>query len=939
MVHYKCFEVTMNRNEVEKAINEFEKRSELLDSSKHSGHIYRKYDCLNIFISDANYLKNLDVEINDSMKSFTFQRKDFQYVNLSKDELLTYIAARTAFRNGKLPNISRLEFLIYIYVFEIVSGIHGDGYKTKRDMLDTLMKLFPFNVSKYDKVFIEVYEVLFLQYHYLFDIDEYFKSIPLNLFEGCSFIYDGKIPVKYMTTDEIFHLTNEYIYKKKINKTYNLNDKIIFDECFDYVRETVDYKIKEQGLSITTIDNIIKYELQFVWVCPYKNMMVAYPQRVDLKLTDSKNKMHYFHYGFHSTMKYKSMELRSEAVYEITEYIMNSLNLDLKKQRSNEYAYWLSKASKSLAALIKDAVVEWVGDHPYANKYNEISAIELQTKIQEYNENPEKVKNLGSIVEAIGLSGNITLDSYDDGILLVHKYIERAISKNELSGRYTKFEEFYNKTINPNDRSIDLFLIDAIKLKDIDCCVIRKTAVCHFSKDLIQYYLLKFDSLFGYFGFRTQIRGNIVPVVNKYSEYLMLYLTEIVNGVHGDSYIAKRSLLDNTLFLANEKATYKELLTEAYEILYLQHCKELDYELYQRSISLSIFVGYQFTKKKDVNIYSPSMEHVFMEMVSGIAIYESKDRFLLKASFDFVINEICDKDISVEGFNLINLFKFNTLKCDNYQLKKIKAKYPEDLVINFVDDLQVFHLIYKGVHSKYHYYYEPLQKSRILFLLNHILYSLYKYCGGADELDNPYSTLWALYNRSELPVSDQNIIDTAVFKWVSKDKKHLSKVLKASADFGIKYWFEKNVIKKVKKTPEIPLEVKCNLDISDVEAVRKASNKIQEKLIIEDEIETKELKSLNKTKKKEEEVDNDGTLHYVVKSMTSFDGTILNLLIDFKVNQAIELAKIEGVSLELIVDRINELSMQCIEDVLIINNEVVNDYLSDLVIALKRKRN
>lgn len=918
----------MDKSELYKAIDKFYKRIELLDHAKHSVYISRQYDSLNTFKSDGNYLKDFDIEIDDSFKSFTFQRANFQYLNLSKQELFAYIASRTSFRNGKLPNISRIDFIAYIYIFEIVNGIHGDGYTIKRDLLDSLCKLFNTNESKYQKVFAEGYELLFLQYYYNLDKEEYFKSVPFELFNGYKLKFDSKLPVRFMTTDEIFFLVNEHIFKKKINKNYNTNDKCIFDELFDYVKETVDKKIISNNLSITTLSSTIKYALEFELDIPFKNMIVAFPEQANVQFIDNKNKMHLIDYGIHSTMKYKTMVSRADSIYGLFVVIMDSLNLVISKKGTEKYNYNLSENSNKLLKLIKSAVSDWVSGHPFAIGYNEISTDELEAKIQMYNENPDTAKELE--VDNDELSGSITINSYDSGISLIDKYIERAISKTQVNWRYLKFDKFYNKSINPNDKSFDIFLSDAIKLKDVNCSIIFKTPVNHFTKDLIQYFLLSVGSLLGYFGFRTQLRNNIVPSINKYSDYLMLYLTEIVNGVHGDSYDNKRFLLDNLMFLTFEKNTYNELLTESYEILYLQYENELDFKSYQESISLLLFDNYIFTKKKVDNTYPISMEHVFKEVGNSIDIHDFRDKYLLKACFDFVINKIIDTDFRIDGVNLVDLLKFNTLKLNEYQYKKIKARFPSAYNIYFIDDLKVFHSIEGGIHSRDHYYYDAKQKRKISDFLVKVLYSLYRYCGVLEETTNYYDTFWDHHVRSDFPEKYQHIIDVAVLKWVSTDNKVLSTILDSPNDKAIKKWLNNN--RKLKESKDLSYDKSYQLDISDIDDVRKASYIIQEKLIIEEEIDDL---SLEKAKNIEDEVENDGTLDYVVKNIEPFERNILNLLMNSKNDTAIELARNEGISLELIVDKINELSMQCIEDVLIINNEVVDDYLPDLELALK----
>ncbi len=385
-----------------------------------------------------------------------------------------------------------------------------------------------------------------------------------------------------------------------------------------------------------------------------------------------------------------------------------------------------------------------------------------------------------------------TFDSYEAIKNFVNNYLTKT---NKTNNKSPKKES--------NDNSIKVFIKNANLLKNYDSTVLKKTTVFHFSKNIIQYYLLNEARLIAYVGFRTQVRNEVVPTINKFNEFLLLYLMEIVNGIYGDTYDEKRCMLDKTLYLANEKKSYRELIIEAYEILYLQYSKDLELNSFQKGISLSVFEGYKFVDKNYTNVYEPTAEHLFKELgpyLTGSYDKDSKSR--LKASFDFVYYELKEDDLyNIGGQGIDEIFAFESEEIADSPLNKIKALYPTAIQLFFVDNDGEFHFIKKGAHGKKIYFHEYRRKMLIEYVFESIMVSLEKFCSDYEyDDDDEYGNLdnSAMADRLKAnifgnydPEEMQQLIDDAVERWVSTDPKFLKVLCSLPFDI-IDDWMEEH---------------------------------------------------------------------------------------------------------------------------------------------------
>lgn len=402
----------------------------------------------------------------------------------------------------------------------------------------------------------------------------------------------------------------------------------------------------------------------------------------------------------------------------------------------------------------------------------------------------------------------IRFDSYEDIKSYAKEYLTKTNKKNNKSPKKES-----------NDISIKVFIKNAHLLKNVDSTVLKKTKIFHFSKNIIQYYVLTEARLIAYFGFRTQVRNGVIPTINKFNEFLLIYLMEIVNGVYGDTYDEKRNILDNILFLADEKKSYKELIVEAYEILYFQYSRDLELASYITGVSVSIFDGYKFVDKKYKNVYEPTADHLFKELGPYLtSSYDKDGKSMLKACFDHVYYELNEDDsYSISGQSIKEIFAFESDKISNSPLSKIKTLYPADITFFFVDNYGVFHSIKKGVHSNEIYFHSYRRKMIIEYVLESIMKSIEKFCSegesysfdtndydafiGLDMIDRIKSSMFGDLDPEEM----QELVDNAVNNWVSTDYDFLEELYDLPFDM-IDEWIEDHPFDPTTIAPRVKIE-------------------------------------------------------------------------------------------------------------------------------------
>jgi hypothetical protein len=535
---------------------------------------------------------------------------------------------------------------------------------------------------------------------------------------------------------------------------------------------------------------------------------------------------------------------------------------------------------------------------------------------------------------------------------LAKNYLNRneMIQDNNNVGIAKSRESQIKKYIANRNRQLGTFITDALSLKDVICDEETTCENPRFGAGAVEYYALDAVQLANYFAYRTLIKRGDVPK-NNHASFLVLYLMEIVNGIYGNSYEDKRKKLNSVLSLYPKGAKYRSLIQEAYEILYLQNMNNLNLEDYKDSVNLPIFkdAKFDFPEKKVNRI---PIHYIFSKIkIEKITACTTKDKFLLRECFEFVYEELNEK----EGFEIGYYKTLDELFCFNYKisldtpLTKLKAYYPVTCNVTFTNkkgDLETF---VSGIHCTKKLYYDDIKTYRINKYIAFIINAIQHQCGG---IPLPHYSKKAAYVASyfsspeKLDVDLQRMADEAVGKWVRQN-----------------LYARKGYMMSLEALKSLKEQSNFKLDISDVSSVRKQSSEIQDKLIIEDgdvdpiiipdkksnpfvekraDDSSSYFKNMKKadfistpyTEKSDSEEKEVNEFKSIVESMSNWERKILRLLCDGKIAEAEDFADSKGDMLSLVVDRINTISDESLGDVIIIDNEIVEDYKDELIKTL-----
>lgn len=512
------------------------------------------------------------------------------------------------------------------------------------------------------------------------------------------------------------------------------------------------------------------------------------------------------------------------------------------------------------------------------------------------------------------------------------------LQNNNNIGLAKSRESLIKKYIANRNRQLGTFITDALSLKDIIC---EEETTCEnprFGAGAVEYYALDAVQLANYFSYRTLIKRRDIPK-NNHPSFLVLYLMEIVNGIYGNKYDDKRKKLNSILSLYPKGAKYKSLIQEAYEILYIQNIEILNLEEYKKSINLPIFKDYDFTYDKKNASKIPMEDVLSLIKIEKKAACSSKDKFILRDCFEFVYKELNEKEGFEIGYykTLDSLFKFDYKLTIDSPFKKLKAYYPLTCDVSFLNKKRNLELFVSGIHCTKKFYYDDIKIYRIEKYITFLINAIQHQCGGfpLPRYSKKASYVASYFSSPEkLDYDLQRMADEAVGKWV-RQNLYARKAYKMS--------FEAMVSMKEQSNFE--------LDISDVSSVRKQSSEIQDKLIIEDGdvdpiiipkkkinpfVEKKSTSVTDSESKKKNLIKKeDNEFTSIVKSMSKWELKILRLLCDGKIDEAEDFADSKGDMLSLVVDRINTISDEVLGDVIIMDNEVVEDYKKELLKKLK----
>jgi hypothetical protein len=523
-----------------------------------------------------------------------------------------------------------------------------------------------------------------------------------------------------------------------------------------------------------------------------------------------------------------------------------------------------------------------------------------------------------------------------------------TIESNHNIGMARSRESMIKKYLANRNRQLGTFITDALSLKDI---IFDEESPCEnprFSSGAVEYYALDLIQLVNYFSYRTLVKRGDLPT-NNHPNFLVLYLMEIVNGIHGNKYEEKRRKLDSLSSLYVKGAKYKSLMQEAYEILYFQNINALNLQDYISSVNLPLFKDTSLTNEPNRTDDIPLDDIFKIVKIEKTVAVNAKDRFILMDCFGYLYKELDkEEDFEIGPYKTVEeLFAFDYKISYDTPLNKLKAYYPITTNIKYSNKQGNQEVISDGIHMTRKVYYDDSKLFRINKYLTYVINAIQHNCGGIPlpRQAKEKRSIYSYFTTSESYLPDvQTMVDKCVEKWL-EDNSYAKKGYLKSLE----------ILKDLKERGDF------KLDISDVSKVRKQSSEIQEKLIIDEKeaspivipkkpsnpfVEKSKhndddpIAYFNNLKEGKRKSDNTPTIEesneftQLIKQLTKWEREILKCLCNGEVDNAEDIAFNKGEMLSLVVDRINSKSNETLEDIIVIDNEIVEDYKDELIQAL-----
>lgn len=374
---------------------------------------------------------------------------------------------------------------------------------------------------------------------------------------------------------------------------------------------------------------------------------------------------------------------------------------------------------------------------------------------------------------------------HDEVRELIRQYLKRYSSfQNSLKNEYC--HDLNYSVMEFRNSQLSTFLADAIPFKDIDLNDKQKCLSADSITTNQQYYLLPEKKLKSYFSFRTFIKRGVYLKNNHNYNFLLMYLIEVVNGIHGESLKEKCNLLSKVfsiiLFEENEEqnAKFNSILDEAYNIVFIQNINSITKDDFTKK-HMPVLSDTTLDKSHDLNDPKQLFHHALkLVNLDKNDNYTRDEKRFINFSFEYICNKIWDLDFDHFDFlYLPELFDISYEDEIYTTYSRIKALYPVTLNIEFIDLNTMVKEIFKcGIHSSSRLYFTDDQLKKINFLFKLIIDSVKHHL-----------------NDVALPIIDNsNIINTSnrLNYIMSKDLIDAQKTI----DNIIGKWFENNPLVK-----------------------------------------------------------------------------------------------------------------------------------------------
>lgn len=500
------------------------------------------------------------------------------------------------------------------------------------------------------------------------------------------------------------------------------------------------------------------------------------------------------------------------------------------------------------------------------------------------------------------------------------------LENNNLKKNTFRYKANFTKFKNNRDDQLSKFILDAKLLANLTAEEDLSIKNPRLRNKCPQYHYLEEKDLIAYIGYRTKVRNNEVPLNPQFS-FLVIYLMEIINDLYTSDINEKIQLIKNAESLTKLTKRFRELFKEAYEILFMQNPNEMTLDNFRKNYNVPIiFEDYSFNN----NIFN-KYKFIYENSISEIDINEI-DKFLIEQSFEEIIKESIERNMTFSFYGTDRVLEQALeLTHDKSQasINKIYAYFPLYKNYVFFNDKGEMLILKHGILEKK---IKPNYNRYTIGLFFKLLRDAFRSLlieDSQNQINKISDSYFSRKTNIDYPEVREMMKDI-VLKWINKNgycKKAYRKTIKQLE-------YEKN-------------KISFNIDLEDINSVRTDSAKIQNKIIIEEDIKAQNIEDeiedpksyFNKIKEakrekneyKEEDISNNIYVDFL-KSLEADEKIIFNFLLQGLIEEAEIVASNAGMMLSLVIEKINIKAVEYLEDIVIENNEIIDDYREEFLI-------
>ena len=501
------------------------------------------------------------------------------------------------------------------------------------------------------------------------------------------------------------------------------------------------------------------------------------------------------------------------------------------------------------------------------------------------------------------------------------------LENNNLKKNTSRYKANFVKFRNNRDDQLGKFILDAKLLANLSCeedLIVKNPRL---RNRCVQYHYLEKEELKAYIGFRTKIRNNKAPQNPQFS-FLVIYLMEVINDLYTSDFEGKIQLIKDAEKLIKLTKRYRDLFKEAYELLFLQSPNFITLEKFIINYNVpTIFETYSV----DSDIFD-KYKFIYESSISELDVNEI-DKYLIKNSFSEILKEAIDKNMSFNFYGINKSFE-NSLDIihekSTYSINKLYSFFPLDKKYVFYNDKGETLLLENGILEKK---VKPAFKKYTVNLFFKILRDTFRIVLKFDEKSPELNINSSYFSRNHYSDYSEarTLMKEIVEDWILKNEYCYNAYNKSVEHL----MYDKK-------------KINFNIDIENIKTIRNDSAKIQNKIIIEDETEVIEhqvneidpkeyFKKIKQTQNynQKSSCKNDSKTIYskFIESLENSERIILDYIIKGLIEDAELVASNSNMMLSLIIEKINIKAVEYIDDIVIDNNEVIEDYKEDIMMA------